>query len=189
LQWVVAGDTRQDTLAFQVDLWSAKGDVPSDLSSVTVRQKEIQYSSRTRANTDYFKAIQRARGAVASLMEKLPAELRDSEDGKVLQAVADHRVLANILAKLPPELVDSEESQILQGVVDRSVYKIVHLIYRSKNYEGQSKDFEFSRNSMTDHWTAGYNDAIRTLRHPEALQRPSEQMRVDTFDLAVNGRE
>jgi len=189
LQWVVSGDTRQDTLAFQVDLWSARGEVPSDLSDVVVRQKEIQYSSRTRANTDFFKAIQRARGALASMLKKLPPELLDSEDGKVLQAVADHKVLGNILAKLPPELVDSEDCKILQAVVDRSVYKIVHLIYRSKNYEGQSKAYEFSRLSMRDHWQAGYNDAIRTLRHPEALQRPTETDRVTTFDLAVNGRE
>jgi NTE family protein len=42
---------------------------------------------------------------------------------------------------------------------------------------------------MTDHWTGGYNDAIRTLRHPEALERPNENTRVETFDLAVNGRE
>ncbi len=55
LQWVVAGDTHQDTLAFQIDLWSARGDVPSDLSDVMVRHKEIQFSSRTRANTDQFK--------------------------------------------------------------------------------------------------------------------------------------
>jgi NTE family protein len=189
LQWVVSGDTRQDTLAFQVDLWSARGEVPSDLSGVMVRQKEIQYSSRTRANTDFFKAVQRARGAVESLLKKLPQDLLDSEDGKVLQAVADHKVLGNILAKLPPELVDSEDCRILRAVVDRSVYKIVHLIYRSKNYEGQSKDYDFSRLSMRDHWQAGYNDTIRTLRHPEALHRPSETDRVETFDLAVNGRE
>jgi NTE family protein len=189
LQWVVGGGTRQDTLAFQIDLWSARGEVPSDLSSVIVRQKEIQYSSRTRANTDYIKAVQRARGAVATMVDKLPPELRDSEDGRILAAVADHRVLANVLAKLPPELLDTEFCQILQAVADHSVYKIVHLIYRSKTYEGQAKDYEFSRHSMTDHWTAGYNDAVRTLRHPEALQRPSENMRVDTFDLAINGRE
>jgi NTE family protein len=189
LQWVVAGDTRQDTLAFQIDLWSARGEVPSDLSSVTVRQKEIQYSSRTRAATDYIKKIERARGALANLVEKLPPELRDSEDGRILQAVADHRVLANILDKLPPEVRRSEDCQILQAVVDRSVYKIVHLIYRSKTYEGQSKDYEFSRRSMQEHWEAGYNDSIRTLCHPEALHRPNENTRVDTFDLAINGRE
>jgi NTE family protein len=160
LQWVVAGGTRQDTLTFQIDLWNARGDVPSDLSDVMVRHKEIQYSSRTRANTDQFRAMQSVRCALANMLEKLPAEVLDSEDGRILQAVADHKV-----------------------------YKIVHLIYRSKNYEGQSKDYEFSRLSMTDHWKAGYNDAIRTLRHPEALERPTDHTGIATFDLAVNGRE
>ena len=160
LQWVVAGDTRQDTLTFQVDLWSARGDLPSDLNDVTARQKEIQYSSRTRANTDHFKEIQCVRVALANVLEKMPREILESDDGKLLQSVAD-----------------------------RNVYQIVHLIYRSKNYEIQSKDYEFSRNSMIDHWNAGYNDAIRTLRHPEALQRPTDQTGVATFDVAVDGRE
>jgi NTE family protein len=160
LQWVVQGDTRQDTLAFQVDLWSSRGDLPSDLNDVMARQKEIQYSSRTRANTDQFKQIQCVRLA-----------------------------LANVLERLPPEAVDSEDGRLLKAVADRKVYQIVHLIYRSKNYEVQSKDYEFSRTSMNDHWTAGYGDATRTLRHPEALQRPTEQVGVGTFDLAVNGRE
>jgi NTE family protein len=160
LQWVVAGDTRQDTLVFQIDLWSARGELPADLSDVMVRHKEIQYSSRTRANTDQFKTIQSVRCALANIMSHLPPEVLDSEDGRILQAVADHRV-----------------------------YKIVHLIYRAKNYEGQSKDYEFSRRSMSDHWQAGYNDAVRTLRHPEALQRPTDRSGVATFDLVVNGRE
>src|SRR3981081_4580603 len=93
LQWVVAGDTRQDTLAFQIDLWSARGEVPSDLSSVTVRQKEIQYSSRTRPAPAASRKSERARGALSNLVAKLPPELRDSEDGKILRAVADHKVL------------------------------------------------------------------------------------------------
>jgi NTE family protein len=160
LQWVVQGDTRQDTLALQVDLWSSRGDLPSDLNDVMARQKEIQYSSRTRANTDQFKQIQCVRLA-----------------------------LANVLERLPPEVVDGEDGQLLKAVADRKVYQIVHLIYRSKNYEVQSKDYEFSRTSMNDHWMAGYADATRTLRHPEALQRPTEQVGVGTFDLAVNGRE
>jgi NTE family protein len=160
LQWVVQGDTRQDTLAFQVDLWSSRGDLPSDLNDVTARQKEIQYSSRTRANTDQFKQIQCVRVALANVLERVPPEILDSEDGKLLKAVAD-----------------------------RKVYNVVHLIYRSKNYEVQSKDYEFSRTSMNDHWNAGYSDAIRTLRHPEALQRPTEQVGVSTFDVAIDGRE
>src|SRR5262249_57813675 len=92
LQWVGAGDSRQDTLTFQVDLWSARGDLPSDLNDVTARQKEIQYSSRTRANTDRFKQIQCVRVALANVLEKIPHEILDSEDGKFLQAVADRNV-------------------------------------------------------------------------------------------------
>ena len=67
LQWVVqgAGD-RHDTLALQIDLWSARGEAPHDLPEVMTRQKEIQYSSRTRANTDEFKKIQTVRAALAN---------------------------------------------------------------------------------------------------------------------------
>src|SRR5439155_1197383 len=42
---------------------------------------------------------------------------------------------------------------------------------------------------QVDHWNAGYNDAVRTLRHPEALQRPVNGPGVGTFDMAVDGRE
>jgi NTE family protein len=160
LQWVVQGDTRQDTLAFQVDLWSSRGELPGDLNDVMSRQKEIQYSSRTRASTDQFKQIQCVRMA-----------------------------LANLLEKIPPEFLESDEGKLVRSVADRNVYQIVHLIYRSKNYEVQSKDYEFSRTTMIDHWNAGYNDAIRTLRHPEALQRPANETGVATFDVAVDGRE
>ena len=71
LQWVVDYGPRQDTLAFQVDLWSARGEFPGNLAEVETRRKEIQYSSRTRANTDQFKRLQRARCALASLLAKL----------------------------------------------------------------------------------------------------------------------
>jgi len=97
--------------------------------------------------------------------------------------------LANLLEKIPADVLASDEGKLLQSVADRNVYQIVHLIYRSKNYEVQSKDYEFSRTSMIDHWNAGYNDAVRTLRHPEALQRPVNGPGVGTFDMAVDGRE
>lgn len=160
LQWVVESAPQMDTLAFQVDLWSARGDLPGCLTEVATRQKEIQYSSRTRANTDHFKRLQRIRCALASLLQKLPGELRDSEEGRLLRTVADHKV-----------------------------YNIIHLIYRSQHYEGQSKDYEFSRLAMEEHWRAGYYDAVRTLRHPEVLERPPNFEGVLTFDLAKDGRE
>ena len=157
LQWVVQqADKRMDTLAFQVDLWSARGDMPRNLAEVSTRQKEIQYSSRTRAMTDLFKKQQRIRNALADLLDKLPVGLNDGEEGDLLRRIAD-----------------------------RKVYSIVQLIYRTARYEGQSKDYEFSRLSMEEHWRAGYNDTVRTLRHEEIFQRPSiKDGGVFTFDVA-----
>jgi NTE family protein len=160
LQWVVETEPRHDTLAFQVDLWSARGEFPRNLLEVMTREKEIRYSSRTRAGTDEFKHRQKLRTAVASLIEKLPEDLRNSPEAKLLRTPSD-----------------------------RKVYNIVHLIYRAKNYEGHSKDYEFSRLSMEEHWRAGCHDARRTLRHPEVLKRPTDHAGVLTFDLAADGRE
>jgi NTE family protein len=92
-------------------------------------------------------------------------------------------------AALPEELRSSEHAKLLESVAERHVYNIVQLIYRAKHYEGYSKDYEFSRRTMEDHWRAGYDDAVRTLRHPEVLQRPSSTEGVFTFDLGVDGRE
>jgi NTE family protein len=160
LEWVANSEPRRDTLAFQVDLWSARGELPGNMLEVMTREKEIRYSSRTRAGTDQFKHVQSLRRAAASLLEKLPPELKSSPEAKLLGTAAD-----------------------------RKVYNIVQLIYRARNHEGHSKDYEFSRLSMQEHWRAGYHDARRTLRHPEVLQRPTTNEGVFTFDLGYDGRE
>jgi NTE family protein len=159
LQWVLECADRQDTLAFQVDVWSARGSEPRTLGEVATRHKEIQYSSRTRANSDQFKKEQKLRNALADLFSKLPDQLRVTPE----------------FALLNPE-------------AGRKVYNIIQLIYRSKHHEGESKDFEFSRRSMEDHWTTGLHDTVRTLRHPEVLERPNTADGVFTFDLAAHAR-
>ncbi|HEY3146082.1 MAG TPA: patatin-like phospholipase family protein [Dongiaceae bacterium] len=160
LQWVLESNARLDTLAFQVDLWSSRGDLPRTMAEAMTRQKEIQYSSRTRASTDQFRYTQKLRKALSGLIEKLPDELKDGPEIEILRPVASHKV-----------------------------YNLVQLIYRSREYEGDSKDYEFSRASMEDHWRAGYNDTSRTLRHPEVLRRPKNLEGVFIFDLARDGRE
>ena len=161
LQWVIESDPRrQDTLAFQVDLWSSQGALPRNLAEVATRHKEIQFSSRTRASTGQFKNVHRVQRALAALLRRLPADFEENDDLKILKSVASDKV-----------------------------YNIIHLIYRARNYEGHSKDYEFSRLSMQDHWRAGYHDAVRTLRHPEVLARPTSLDGVFTFDLERDGRE
>jgi NTE family protein len=93
------------------------------------------------------------------------------------------------LEQLPPELRGSEDAKLLSEATDNKVCSLVHLIYRSRQYEGNSKDYEFSRLSMEEHWRAGYHDALRTLRHPDLLDRPNNPHGFLTFDLARDGRE
>lgn len=154
LQWVM-DDCTKDTLVFQVDLWSASGHVPKDMVGVMTRQKEIQYSSRTRAVTDKFRHEQELRHNFAILYEKLP-----------------------------PELKNSPEARTLYEASDFNVYNLVHLIYRSHKYEGYTKDFEFSRLTMEEHWNAGYHDTVRTLRHDKVLKRPTCAEGINVFDCA-----
>ena len=78
---------------------------------------------------------------------------------------------------------------MLRTAADRKVYNIVHLIYRAPSYEGHSKDYEFSRASMEEHWLAGYHDAVRTLRRRKVYERPTNHEGVFTFDLAHDGGE
>ena len=68
--------------------------------------------------------------------------------------------------------------------MERHAANIVQLIYRPKGYEGDSKDYEFSRRSMEEHWRAGYYDAVHALRHPEIFERATGRYEtLVTFDL------
>ena len=154
LDWVLSAPSELDTLVFQVDLWSAEGALPGDLMSVAVRMKEIQYSSRTRAATDEFRAKQRLRAAFHVLQRQLPESLRDTPEAKTLAEIADP-----------------------------ARYNIVQLIYRSPTYEGQSKDYEFSRRTMEEHWRSGYDNALATLAHPEVMTLPDDPGGVATYDF------
>jgi len=120
-------------VAFQVDLFPAAGKLPATQADVREREKDIRFSSRTRLNTDLEVDRHIIARAAQRLISKLPPELRDDPD-------------AQALARLPGE---------------RHGIDIVHLIYRSKNYEGDGKDYEFSRLSMQEHWQAGYADMTR----------------------------
>jgi NTE family protein len=154
LEWVLESRPRRDTLAFQVDLWNARGELPKDMMEVEVRQKEIIYSSRNRAATNRYQYVQKLRIAFANLLKQMPEELRDTADAKLLLAETDDKVC-----------------------------NIVHLIYRARSYEGIAKDFEFSRRTMEEHWRTGYSNARQTLAIPEVLELPDRLEGVRTFDV------
>ena len=155
LQYVLDEPGRRARLVFQVDLFAARGEMPANLSEASEREKDIRYSSRTRLNTTYELRRQATVQAAQRLLARLPARLRDDPD-------------ARLLAAIPCE-----------ASVD-----VVHLIYRSKHYESHSKDYEFSRASMLEHWAAGLADTQATLEDPRWLDRDRRASGVHVFDLA-----
>ncbi|MDQ6629311.1 MAG: patatin-like phospholipase family protein [Pseudomonadota bacterium] len=154
LQYVLDQPGRRERLIFQVDLFAAKGAMPANLAEANEREKDIRFSSRTRLNTSFELRRQATLQAAKRLVAKLPANLRDDPD-------------ARALAALPAEAAVS----------------VVHLIYRSKHYESQSKDYEFSRASMLEHWSAGMADTQATLEDPRWLRRPLPEHGVHVYDF------
>lgn len=72
---------------------------------------------------------------------------------------------------------------MLREFADRKVYNVVQLIYRSQSYEADSKDYNFSRRSMVEHWQAGLADAGLALSHPEIFRRPPGDEHFQAFDF------
>ncbi|KMN32378.1 MULTISPECIES: DUF3734 domain-containing protein [Chromobacterium] len=144
LQQVLATEPRKNSLIFQVDLWSAKGEPPTDMKAITMRQKDIQYSSRTRQITDMMKREQNYRGLLRQLMELIPEAQREHPAYLRARELACGRLL-----------------------------KVIHLIYQDKEYENHHKDYQFGAQTMRMHWASGYQDMCRTLRHPDWLAMPS----------------
>jgi NTE family protein len=158
LQYVLDNCPRTRRLVvLQVDLFSARGAMPSSMSEVWGRQKDISYSSRTRMNTDALGANVNLQQVVADLIRKLPPKLRNDPSVVALRARMQHQPI-----------------------------DIVHLIYRNKPYELASKDYEFSRAAVMEHWEAGVRDMRSTLAHPEWLESVTANG-VTTFDLAGPG--
>lgn len=154
LAHVLTANNSDNMLIFQVDLFSARGQLPRDMFDVMARQKDIQYSSRTRLVTDYFQE-------------------RHNTDA----------IMRKLLAKIPDEQLEADERQLKQRLLHLSRVTVLHLIYQQKPYETQAKDYEFSASSMRDHWESGYRDTQRTLRHRDWLDLPSEQGGLITHDI------
>jgi NTE family protein len=147
-----------NVLVVQVDLFSAEGELPQNLDQVMERHKDIMYSSKTRFDTAQVRQIQRQRGALRRLLQKLPAHLRADPDVKTLEAAGS------------------------RGHID-----IVHLINRRFSYTGSTKDYGFSRATVNELWAAGLEDARRVVAHPERLIRTYLSDTVRVYDL-MRGR-
>jgi NTE family protein len=155
LDYVLDTETNNDLLIFQIDLFSARGSLPRSLLEAAEREKDIRFSSRTRMATDKNRQIHNTRKAVRDLINKLPDDLKN----------------------------DPSVTYLREATRENTV-TVVHLIYRSKNYETSSKDYDFSHVAMREHWEAGVRDVHRSMQHEEWLERPQSDESMVTYDLS-----
>jgi NTE family protein len=155
LSQVLDDQPRHDTLAFQVDLWSARGDAPTNVIDAQERMKDIQYSSRTRTITDTQAVEQRQRRLLRELLQQIPADVR--AQNPACRAAA-------------------------QQACARCV-NVIQLVYQDKEWDGLAKDYEFGAVTMRNHWASGKADIEHTLSHPEWLERPEGDDPFVTHDI------
>jgi NTE family protein len=141
LQQVLDARPAQSLLAFQVDLFRAAGELPTSLRGVLSRQLDIQYASRTRAGSARAAERSRATQALGAQLAALPERLRSEA------------ALRELLEGLRTPATD-----------------VVHLAYRTQTSELESRENEFSRRSMLEHWQAGEHDLRATLADPRWRQ-------------------
>ena len=116
-------------LMIQVDLFNAKGEMPVNLNEVLERHKDIQYSSKQRFSIAHIQEVAEMRVALQRLLAKLPAALTSDPDAKRLAAVCDNRQ-----------------------------WTLARLTNKRLANVSQTKDYEFSRATVNEHWAAGLED-------------------------------
>ena len=154
LQYLLAQPDNLNSLVFQVDLFSARGALPRTMLEVLGRHKEIMYSSRTRQVTDMFSRLQRWKNRTYEALKKVP-----------------------------PDQLDEEQREMLETLADLPRATILQLIYQQKAYEGNARDYEFSADSMHEHWKNGHEDTVNTLRSRHWLEMPPKGVGVLTHDV------
>jgi len=157
IQHVLDQETKRDLLICPVDLFSARGDMPTTMMAAAEREKDIRYSSRTRMNTDVSLKEHQVKTALRTLLDKVPKDLRGLPEYRELEAFTKENAVT-----------------------------VCHFINRRRRSHSNAKDYEFSRASMLEHWTAGREDADASLGHKEWIRRRLPKHGVAVFDLGID---
>ena len=147
--------SQEDTLVFQIDLWSAAGELPTNIFEVMERQKDIQYSSRTRSGTNAIKEKQKLRRLLSDTLDRVPDSVKSQ---------------------------DPWFAELQRQAYSRNV-NFIQLIYHDKPSEGHFKDYQFSFETMQMHWQAGLEDILETLSNPKCLELPPDGENYAEYDF------
>lgn len=144
------------TLCFVVHLFDSFGMLPQNLDDVLKRHKDISYSSHFRSHMDTFKLIHGLRFLLNQVAEHLPDEIKN--DNYLKHSIYLHN-------KIAP-------------------FHFVRFLYEAPITELSSKDFEFSKLSMRERYTAGFQDAEQAIEQSPWLNITDEKLGISIHEFS-----
>lgn len=134
LEFMLRDKPRRHSLCFMATLWQQEDVMPTTLSAVLRRNKELQFASRSATLIGMEQEMHRLRHGIWLLANRLPAEDR-----------ADAELAASI------------------ELGCRSVYHLVRLQAPRLGHENQTKDIDFAPSHIEARWQAGRQDVLRVV--------------------------
>jgi NTE family protein len=155
IEVVFDDNPRRDSIVFADQMWHSSGPEPQTFLDVLSREKDIQFASREVSHIARQQLIHRLRHVVGELARLVPEAQRDTPAVKQLTAYGCKTFMHIVRLNAP----------YIKG-------------------EGNSRDFDFTREGIRVRWKAGHDDAARVLE-----ERPW-QTEVDPIaGVAVYDRE
>jgi NTE family protein len=134
IEVVFDDNPRRDSIVFADQMWHSSGPEPQTFLDVLSREKDIQFASRDASHIARQQSIHRLRHVVRELVRRMPEDQRET-----------------------PEVKE------LAGYGCKTFMHIVRLNAPYIEGEGNSRDFDFTREGIRLRWKAGHDDTARVL--------------------------
>jgi NTE family protein len=136
IEVVFDDNPRRDSIVFADQMWHSSGPEPQSFMDVLSREKDIQFASRDASHIVRQQSIHRLRHVVRELAQLVPEEKRNTPEVKELAAYGCKTFMHIVRLNAP----------YIKG-------------------EGNSRDFDFTREGIRLRWKAGHDDTARVLEH------------------------
>lgn len=155
ISYVLSDNTSKSVLCFMVHLFDSYGLQPKTLDDVLKRKKDIEFSSRFLKMIAVYQEIHALRYRVHQIGSHLPKAIKNK-----------------------PELQD-----LLSCGCDKTI-AMVRFLYESQTADLSSKDYEFSKSSITNHIISGYQDAYKSIQTSPWLHPIDKAQGIALYDMA-----
>ena len=122
---------------------------PRNFNDITERTQDIKFSSRHKEITQNLSDDRKQADMIAQLLALIPENVKRN----------------NPVCK---------EAQKFSKMGD---FDLIHLTYDDKGYEGHTKSYEFSSQTMKDHWGSGQEDMLNKLKELSLVVKKHNRMK------------